>query len=81
MDPARIAAGIVAGIGFIGAGTIWAEKDKVKGITTAASLWATAAIGLTAGIGDYLLAAVVTFLVVIILASGSLLRKIGLEKD
>jgi putative Mg2+ transporter-C (MgtC) family protein len=81
VDPARIAAGIVAGIGFIGAGTIWAEKDKVKGITTAASLWATAAIGLTAGIGDYPLAAVVTVLVVIILASGSVLRRIGLEKD
>jgi putative Mg2+ transporter-C (MgtC) family protein len=81
IDPARIAAGIVAGIGFIGAGTIWAEKDKVKGITTAASLWATAAIGLTAGIGDYPLAAAVTFLVVMILASGSVLRKMGLEKD
>jgi putative Mg2+ transporter-C (MgtC) family protein len=81
VDPARIAAGIVAGIGFIGAGTIWAEKDKVKGITTAASLWATAAIGLTAGIGDYPLSAVVTFLVVMILASGSVLRKMGLEKD
>jgi putative Mg2+ transporter-C (MgtC) family protein len=81
LDPARIAAGIVAGIGFIGAGTIWAERDKVKGITTAASLWATAAIGLTAGIGDYPLAAVVTFLVVMILASGKILRKIGLEKD
>ena len=81
VDPARIAAGIVAGIGFIGAGTIWAEKDKVKGITTAASLWATAAIGLTTGIGDYPLAAVVTVLVVIILASGSILRRIGLEKD
>jgi len=81
VDPARIAAGIVAGIGFIGAGTIWAETDKVKGITTAASLWATAAIGLTAGIGDYPLAAVVTALVVIILASGKILRKLGLEKD
>ena len=79
-DPARIAAGIVAGIGFIGAGAIWAEQDKVKGITTAASLWATAAIGLTAGIGDYLLAAVVTFLVVIILASNNLLKRLGLEK-
>src|SRR4030066_839436 len=56
-QPAQIAGGIVTGIGFIGAGTIWAEKDKVQGITTAASLWATAAIGLTAGIGDYLLAA------------------------
>jgi putative Mg2+ transporter-C (MgtC) family protein len=81
VDPARIAAGIVAGIGFIGAGTIWAEKDKIKGITTAASLWATAAIGLTAGIGDYPLAAVVTVLVVIILASDSVLRRTGLEKE
>ena len=80
-DPARIAAGIVAGIGFIGAGTIWAEKDKVQGITTAASLWATAAIGLTAGIGDYPLAIVVTVLVFIILVSNSLLKRIGLEKD
>ena len=80
-QPAQVAGGIVAGIGFIGAGTIWAEKDKVQGITTAASLWATAAIGLTAGIGDYLLAAVVTFLVVIILASNRFLKRIGLEKD
>lgn len=79
-DPARIAAGIVAGIGFIGAGTIWAEKDKMQGITTAASLWATAAIGLTVGIGDYPLAIVVTFLVLIILASNSIFKRMGLEK-
>lgn len=77
IDPARIASGIVAGIGFIGAGTIWAERDKVKGITTAASLWATAAIGLTTGVGDYPLAVLVTILVVVILASNSLLRKLG----
>src|SRR4030065_1762327 len=68
-QPAQFAGGIVAGIGFIGAGTIWSEKDKVKGITTAASLWATAAIGLTTGIGDFPLAATVTVLVLIILAS------------
>jgi putative Mg2+ transporter-C (MgtC) family protein len=67
VDPARVAAGIVAGIGFIGAGTIWGEKDKVQGITTAASLWATAAIGLATGIGAYLLAALVTLLVFLIL--------------
>lgn len=78
-DPARIAAGIVAGIGFIGAGTIWGEKDKVKGITTAASLWATAAIGLTVGIGDYPLATVVTLLVFIILSSKYLLQRIGIR--
>lgn len=80
LDPARIAAGIVAGIGFIGAGTIWAEKDKVKGITTAASLWATSAIGLTVGIGDYPLAAVVTLLVFIILISKYGLERLGFEK-
>jgi putative Mg2+ transporter-C (MgtC) family protein len=80
VDPARIAAGIVAGIGFIGAGTIWAEKDKVQGITTAASLWVTAAIGLAAGIGDYPLAVAVTALVFIILASRHVLKRAGLEQ-
>ena len=79
-QPAQVAAGIVAGIGFIGAGTIWGERDKVKGITTAASLWATAAIGLTTGLGDYLFAGVATILVVAILASNALWKRIGLEK-
>jgi len=77
VDPARIAAGIVAGIGFIGAGTIWADRDKVQGITTAASLWATAAIGLTAGIGDYPLAVIATVLVFVILSSRYLLKRVG----
>lgn len=77
--PAQIAAGIVAGIGFIGAGTIWAEKDKVQGITTAASLWATAAVGLAAGIGDYALAAVTTLLVFVILISRHLFMRLGIE--
>jgi putative Mg2+ transporter-C (MgtC) family protein len=80
-QPAQVAGGIVAGIGFIGAGTIWAEKDKVQGITTAASLWATAAIGLTTGVGDYPLAAVVTVLVVLILASNFVLKRTGIEKN
>jgi putative Mg2+ transporter-C (MgtC) family protein len=79
-QPAQVAGGIVAGIGFIGAGTIWAEKDKVKGITTAASLWATAAIGLTLGVGDFLLASIVTLLVLIILASKYLFWRLGIEK-
>jgi putative Mg2+ transporter-C (MgtC) family protein len=79
-QPAQVAGGIVAGIGFIGAGTIWAEKDKVKGITTAASLWATAAIGLTVGIGDFPLAVLVTLLVFIILASKYLFWRLGIEK-
>lgn len=84
-QPAQVAGGIVAGIGFIGAGTIWAEKDKrnsgeiVQGITTAASLWATAAIGLTAGIGDYPLAGVVTAFIVLILSSKYVFQKVGVE--
>ena len=78
--PTQIASGIVAGIGFIGAGTIWAERDRIQGITTAASLWATAAIGLTVGIGDYLLATAVTVLVIIILGSKYFFTKVGFER-
>lgn len=79
-QPAQVAGGIVAGIGFIGAGTVWAERDKVKGITTAASLWATAAIGLATGLGDFLLAATVTLLVFLILLSKFLFWRLGIEK-
>ncbi len=64
MDPARIAAGIVAGIGFIGAGAVLSERDRVVGLTTAASLWVTAAIGLTTGVGNYVLSIATTALVV-----------------
>jgi len=54
-DPGRIAAGVVTGIGFIGAGCIiqGSDRDTVRGITTAASIWVTAAIGMAAGIGYY----------------------------
>jgi len=53
LDPARIAAGVVTGIGFLGAGTIIREREGVKGLTTAASLWVVAGIGLAAGCGFY----------------------------
>jgi putative Mg2+ transporter-C (MgtC) family protein len=79
-DPARIAAGIVAGIGFIGAGTIWGQKDKIQGITTAASLWTTAAIGLAVGIEDYPLAIVVAVIVFTILIIRQPLKKAGLKE-
>lgn len=52
-DPGRIAAGVVTGIGFIGAGCILRGRDQIKGITTAASIWVTAAIGIAAGTGFY----------------------------
>ncbi len=76
VDPARLAAGIVTGIGFIGAGAIIAERERVVGITTAASLWVTAAIGLTVGVGNYLLASLATLLVFIILSSRLFFRKL-----
>ena len=60
LDPSRMAAQIVSGIGFIGAGLIFVRKDAVRGLTTAASVWVTAAIGTAAGAGLLLLAAEVT---------------------
>ena len=66
IEPSRIAAGIVAGIGFLGAGSIIAHKGHVKGITSAATMWVVAGIGLSVGIGEYYIAiisAIAVFLV------------------
>lgn len=54
VDPARIAAGVVTGIGFLGAGTIIRSGESVKGLTTAASLWTVSGIGLAIGCGFYI---------------------------
>jgi len=64
-DPSRIASQVVTGIGFIGAGTIILQKQVVRGLTTAAGLWVTAAIGLACGNGMYLIAAITTVIVLI----------------
>lgn len=66
-DPARLAAQVVSGIGFLGAGTILRDRTSVKGLTTAASLWVVAAIGLAAGAGFYFSSFFVTMLVFITL--------------
>ncbi len=67
-DPARVAAGIVAGIGFIGAGAIMRTSEGiVAGLTTAATIWAVAGIGLAAGAGLYLVSAVTTAIILIVL--------------
>ncbi len=68
-DPARIAAGIVTGIGFLGAGTIFRARDRVKGLTTAAALWCAAAVGLASGMAYYFLAASITAAVFFILVA------------
>lgn len=64
-DSSRVAAQVVSGIGFLGAGTIIFQKNVVRGLTTAAGLWVTAAIGLTCGTGMYLPAVVTTLMVLV----------------
>jgi putative Mg2+ transporter-C (MgtC) family protein len=68
IDPTRIAAQIVSGIGFIGAGTILQHRGNIRGLTTAASLWAVAAIGTAAGAGLLVMAVIGTILILVVLA-------------
>lgn len=69
-DLSRVLQGIVAGIGFLGAGAIikLSEKEQIKGLTTAATIWSTAAIGVAAGLGLAFTAALATLLALVILA-------------
>lgn len=67
-DPARIISQVILGIGFIGGGLIFAKKDHIQGITTAAGLWISTAIGIAIGVNLYTLATLVTLLSFIILA-------------
>lgn len=69
LDPSRVASQVVSGIGFLGAGTIIFRRDAVRGLTTAASLWVVAAIGLAAGGGLYLAAIATTVMTLVILAA------------
>jgi putative Mg2+ transporter-C (MgtC) family protein len=68
LDPSRVAAQVVSGIGFLGAGSILLRGEIVRGLTTAASLWTVAAVGLAAGGGLYLAAVSATIVILIILA-------------
>lgn len=84
LDPARLGAQVISGIGFLGAGTIIREGMSVKGLTTAASLWAVACIGLAAGIGFYAGAVYGTVLIYLTLfllrkLEGSLRKKVPLS--
>ena len=81
LDPSRIAAQVVSGIGFIGAGTIIFHRQIVRGLTTAASLWATAGIGLAVGAGMYGTAAAATVLALVALEGLSLVfRGLGARR-
>jgi putative Mg2+ transporter-C (MgtC) family protein len=67
MDPTRIIQGIIGGIGFIGAGAIIQSQGRAYGITTAAGIWLTAAVGIAAGLGGYVLAVVLTAFGIVVL--------------
>ena len=84
VDPTRIAAQIVSGIGFIGAGTILRHRGNIRGLTTAASLWSVAAIGMAAGAGMLAMAAIGTTLILVVLSvldriEELVKRRIGIE--
>lgn len=66
-DPSRIAAQVVSGIGFLGGGIIFRQGDYVTGLTTAATLWATAAVGLAVSLGLYFTAAMTSILIYLLL--------------
>jgi putative Mg2+ transporter-C (MgtC) family protein len=68
-DPTRIAAQVVSGIGFIGAGIIFRQADRVSGLTTAATVWATAAVGLAVAYRMLILPALMALLLYLLLAS------------
>jgi putative Mg2+ transporter-C (MgtC) family protein len=75
IDPARIAAQVVTGIGFLGAGTIIRSRASIRGLTTAASLWVVAGIGLAVGSGFILPAIFTTLLTIAILILNALVEK------
>ncbi|WP_306294256.1 MULTISPECIES: MgtC/SapB family protein [unclassified Paenibacillus] len=65
LDPSRVAAGVVSGVGFLGAGMIFMQKNTVRGLTTAAGIWATAGIGMAVGAGMYFMGIGVMIIIVI----------------
>lgn len=67
VDPTRIAAQVVTGVGFLGAGSILRQGELVRGLTTAASIWVAASLGMAVGFGYYTVAVFVTLVVVIVL--------------
>jgi len=77
VEPSRIAAGVVTGIGFLGAGSIIAHKGHIRGITSAATLWVVAGIGLAVGVGQYVIAIIGALFVFAILQ----LRRIEKSTD
>lgn len=82
VDPARLGAQVISGIGFLGAGTIIKEGISVKGLTTAASLWAVSCVGIAVGIGFYagaIIATIIIFLILVVIKKSQ--GKISTQKS
>ncbi|MFH1846768.1 MAG: MgtC/SapB family protein [Candidatus Omnitrophota bacterium] len=79
-DPSRIAAGVVTGIGFLGAGAIIRYGTSVRGLTTAASIWAVAAVGLAVGAGMYMAASIATFVALLVLILSRVEERMQLKR-
>ena len=75
LDPSRVAASIITGIGFLGAGTIFVRKQVINGLTTAAGLWTTAGIGMAIGSGMYIVGVTITLFQFIIKISSFCVRR------
>ncbi|KUK36850.1 MAG: Transporter MgtC/SapB family [Thermacetogenium phaeum] len=80
LDPGRIAAQIVTGIGFLGAGVIWKDRGTIRGLTTAANLWVSAGLGMAIGAGMYFLTLVSVICIFLALYSSPILCRLGLLK-
>lgn len=74
-DPTRIAAQVVSGVGFLGAGVILRDQGRVVGLTTAATLWSAAAVGLAIAYGMYILGILNAFLMFLFLVAGPVLKQ------
>ncbi len=81
LDPSRIAAQVVSGIGFLGAGSILLRGEVIRGLTTAASLWSVAAVGLAVGSGLYIEAVAATVVILVILAGIKPLEERFLQRN
>ena len=81
IDPGRIAAGVITGIGFLGAGAIMRDREGVRGLTTAASLWVVSGIGLGAGCGVWSAAVFTTILTLAVLLVLRRLESKVLDKE
>ena len=81
LDPSRIAAGVVTGIGFLGAGTIIRDREGIRGLTTAASLWVVAGIGLAVGCGFYIAGMFTAALVLVVLFFLRFAERVAFNKE